>query len=57
VGFAIVRVFPNAVRLAARTDPPAVQSALAHAICRDHLACLAAVVAFLALQLVGSRRR
>jgi hypothetical protein len=53
----MTRVFPNAVRLGARGDSPEIQSALAHAICRDHLACLAAVAAFLALQLVGSRRR
>lgn len=44
-------VFPNAVRLATRSDPVGEQSRLARAIARDHLACLAAIVAFLALQL------
>jgi hypothetical protein len=54
VGLAMTRVFPNAARLGARGDAPEVQSALAHAICRDHLACLAAVIAFLVLQLAGA---
>jgi len=56
VGLAVARVFPNAVRLGTRADAPEVQSALAHAICRDHLVCLAAVAGFLVLQLVASRR-
>lgn len=56
VGLAMGRVFPNAVRLAARADAAEVQSALARGICRDHLLCLAAIVAFLALQLAASRR-
>jgi hypothetical protein len=47
VGLAAVRVFPNAVRLGVRTDPAEVQSALARAICRDHLLCLASIAAFL----------
>jgi len=45
------RTLPNAVRLGARIDPPERQSALARAIARDHLACLAAVSLFLLLQL------
>ncbi len=48
---ALGRVFPNAVRLGARLDPPDVQSRLARAICLDHLLCLAAMVAFLAVRL------
>ena len=51
VALALGRVVPNAVRLGTRTDPVATQAALARSIGRDHLACLAAVLAFLALQL------
>jgi hypothetical protein len=51
IGLAGLRVFPAAVRLGARGDPPERQSALARAICRDHLLCLAAIAGFLALQL------
>ncbi len=40
------RVLPNAVRLGQRRDDVATQSALAHAICRDHLICLALIGAF-----------
>ena len=47
---AIARVLPNAVRLGARSDPPAQQSALARSICRDHLFCLAAIASFLGLR-------
>jgi len=53
---ALGRVFPNAVRLGARGDTVAMQAALARGIGRDHLACLAAVLAFLALQVVSPRR-
>lgn len=45
------RVFPNAKRLGARSDSPAEQSRLAREIARDHVACLAAILAFLAIQL------
>lgn len=48
---AAVRVYPNAVRLAARSDAVPQQSALARSICRDHLACLAGIAGFVALQL------
>ena len=44
------RVFPNAVRLGARRDPPEQQSALARSIGRDHLLCLASVAAFVAIE-------
>ena len=50
------RVVPNAVRLGARADAPETQSALARAICRDHLLCLAAIVLFVGLQLAESAR-
>src|SRR5262245_10489273 len=45
-----VRVVPNAVRLGARSDGASRQSALARSICRDHLICLAAILAFVVLQ-------
>jgi hypothetical protein len=46
-----VRVVRNAVRLGSRGDSPAIQSALARSICRDHLLCLAGISAFMALLL------
>ncbi|HXK21919.1 MAG TPA: hypothetical protein VMS55_04485 [Myxococcota bacterium] len=56
IALAALRVVPNAVRLGSRADPLARQSALARSICRDHLVCLAGIVAFLALQLaLGAR--
>ena len=45
------RILPDAVRLGARSDPAEVQSALARSICRGHLVCLAAIAAFLAIEL------
>jgi hypothetical protein len=45
------RVFPNAVRLGARSDPVEEQSRLARSIARDHVVCLAAILAFVAIQL------
>ncbi len=45
------RVFPNAARLGTRSDSIEEQSRLARAIGWDHVACLAAIVAFLAIQL------
>ncbi len=53
VVLAATRILPSAIRLGARTDPPERQSALARAIARDHLLCLAATVAFLFLQLAA----
>jgi ribose/xylose/arabinose/galactoside ABC-type transport system permease subunit len=47
------RVYPNAQRLGARKDPIEEQSRLARSIARDHLVCLASIVAFLAIQLFG----
>jgi hypothetical protein len=52
-----LRIFPAAVRLGAQRDPPDVQTRLARAICRDHLFCLAAMVAFTALQLAAAAGR
>jgi len=51
IALAYVRVVPNAIRLGRRTDTSGTQSALARAICRDHLLCFAMVLAFVALQL------
>jgi hypothetical protein len=48
---ALLRVYPNAVRLAARADTPLRQSALARSICKDHLICLAAILGFVVLEL------
>lgn len=45
------RVFPNAVRLGARSDTPERQSELARKVARDHVACFAAMLAFVAIQL------
>jgi len=52
---AALRIVPNAVRLGSRVDPISVQSALARSICREHLLCLAAVAAFLALEAMTLR--
>jgi hypothetical protein len=54
IALAALRVVPNAVRLAARSDSVEQQSALARAICRDHLVCLAGVLVFEALQLFAA---
>lgn len=53
---ALLRTVPNAMRLGARRGTPAEQSALARSVFRDHLLCLAGVLAFLALQLGASWR-
>ena len=53
---ALLRVFPNAVRLGASTDPVPVRSDLARTILHGHLFCLASVAAFLIVQLSDSRR-
>jgi hypothetical protein len=54
IALAALRVVPNAVRLAARSDSAEQQSALARAICRDHLVCLAGVLVFELLQLFAA---
>jgi hypothetical protein len=56
VALALFRVVPNAVRLGSRADPVAQQSALARSICRDHLLCLAGILAFTGLQLFAAAR-
>lgn len=56
VALALLRVFPNAVRLGASTDPVPVRSDLARTILHGHLFCLASVAAFLIVQLSDSRR-
>jgi hypothetical protein len=48
------RTAPSAVRLGARRDPVARQSALARSICREHLLCLSSIAALLALQLAAA---
>lgn len=50
IGLAVARVFRDARRLGARADEPAVQSALARRICRDHLACLTAMTVVVVVQ-------
>ncbi len=52
ITLALLRTVPNAVRLGARSDPPAEQGRLARAILLDHLLCLAGMSAFLVLWLV-----
>jgi len=54
IGLAAARIFGQARRLGARTDPPAVQSELARGIFRAHIVCLAAMVTLLAVQLAGA---
>jgi hypothetical protein len=47
-----VRIVPRAVRLGARADDAAHQSALARSILYEHVLCLMAIAALLALELV-----
>jgi hypothetical protein len=49
---AMLRVFPNAVRLGARAGSSQEQSALARAICRDHMLCFAGMLAFALIRLL-----
>ncbi len=51
---AAARIVPRAVRLGAREDPIARQSALARSILREHLYCAASIAALIALQLIYS---
>lgn len=46
---------PSAVRLGTRRDPVAAQSRLARSLFRDHLLCLAAIAAVLAIELAFGR--
>jgi hypothetical protein len=52
IALAAAHTVPGAVRLGARRDTPARQSALARSICRDHLFCVGAIAALLVVQLV-----
>ena len=51
IALAAARTVPSAVRLGSRKDPIEVQRRLARSICRDHLSCLAAIAALLAVEL------
>jgi uncharacterized membrane protein YfcA len=51
IALALRRVFPNAIRLGTRSDSIEEQSALARKIARDHVACIAAMLAFVGIQL------
>ena len=55
IALAALHTFPAAVRLGERADPPAAQAAIARSILRDHLLCLAAIAALLAIQLAAGR--
>jgi hypothetical protein len=48
---ALLRTVPNAVALGSRRDSLTGQTRLARSVCHDHLLCLAAMSAFLALWL------
>lgn len=50
ITLALLRVFPNAIRLGTRTDTIGDQSRLARAILLDHLLCFTAMVAFLVVR-------
>ena len=51
IALAAVHTYPAAVRLGAGTDPLDAQLRIARSICRDHVFCLAAIAAVLAIQL------
>jgi hypothetical protein len=51
---AMTRTLPNAVALGNRAGMPAEQSRLARAICRDHVACLVLMSAFLVVWMVAA---
>src|SRR5688572_2469108 len=53
IALAAVHTYPAAVRLGRRVDPVQVQVRLARSIGRDHLLCLAAIAALLAIQLAA----
>jgi hypothetical protein len=57
IGFAQMRVFPNAVRLGTRADPVELQSELARTLAYDHLFCLGLILLFCAVQLLARPRR
>jgi hypothetical protein len=51
IGLAGAHTVPAAVRLGTARDPTTVQGRLARSILRDHVACLAAIVSLLVIQL------
>lgn len=51
IALVAVRTVPSAVRLGARADTPARQTALARSILREHLLCLGSIATLIALQL------
>ncbi len=51
IGLAAAHTVPSAVRLGARSDSAEDQSALARAVCRDHLLCASWIALVLVLQL------
>jgi hypothetical protein len=53
IGLAVGRVFGAARRLGAGLDSPEVRSRLARSILRDHLICVTAMAALLAVQLAA----
>jgi hypothetical protein len=52
IGLAGARTVPRAVRLGTRADPLPAQAAMARAIGREHLACVASISVVLATQLL-----
>ena len=54
IALAAARTVPAAVRLGTRADPIEIQSRMARSIGRDHVACLAAIAAVLAIQLAAA---
>jgi hypothetical protein len=54
IGVAGARTVPSAVRLGTRADPPARQSELARAICRQHVFCFGSIAALLVVQLAAA---
>jgi hypothetical protein len=56
VALALLRIVPDAQRLAMRADSIEIQSALARSILLGHLFCLASILVFCALQIVAVSR-
>jgi hypothetical protein len=55
ITLALLRIFPEAVRLGARAGSVAEQSALARSIFAGHVACLASIAGFTAIQVLLAR--
>ena len=51
IALALGRVFPNAARLGTRGEPPEIEDRLAREIAWAHVACFAAMLLFVAIQL------